>query len=63
MWVNGSLKGPGQIIQADHRIEGVFLSDNRMEMPAQIVFTHSGYSKFVQNPQQLGLEAAPAVTV
>ncbi|KAJ3273150.1 Radial spoke head 1 [Terramyces sp. JEL0728] len=58
-WVNGLLNGPGEIVHADHKIVGVFKNDYEMEMPVELIFPKSGYTKTVGDPNLLGLVPKP----
>jgi radial spoke head protein 1 len=48
-WVEGVLKGEGEIIHADHKIKGKFLDSEVMDTPVQVTFnaTGAGYSKIL----------------
>ncbi|KAJ3322018.1 hypothetical protein HDV06_003618 [Boothiomyces sp. JEL0866] len=55
VWVNGVLNGPGEIVHADHKIVGDFKNDYEMEMPVELIFPKTGYTKIVRDPNLLGL--------
>jgi hypothetical protein len=44
VWANGILSGPGEIVHADHKVAGNWLSNEKMGVPAKIVFPN-GYVK------------------
>lgn len=53
--MKGVLSGPGEILHVDHKVSGVFLNDNEMQMPAQLSFPKVSYTRSVANPTLLGL--------
>lgn len=56
-WVAGVLTGLGEIIHADHKIFGKFISNESMEMPVKVTFNSTGnYTKYITDPTLLGQE-------
>ncbi|KAJ3124415.1 prolactin receptor [Nowakowskiella sp. JEL0407] len=54
IWEQGILKGPGEIVHADHKIIGTFTENDVMQAPAKIQFTSNGYTITVRDPLILG---------
>jgi hypothetical protein len=52
------LTGSGEIIYADHKIVGSFVTDDRMEMPVTIEFTKTGFTQTITDPAVVGMEVA-----
>jgi radial spoke head protein 1 len=57
-WVNGNLKGNGEIIHVDHKIAGVFINNDDMEMPVDLIFPRSGFKTAVNDPAVVGMAVA-----
>ena len=55
------MKGLGDIIHADHKINGVFSSNEVMEKPVKVTFTAAGsYSKTITDLSLIGQQAPVA---
>jgi hypothetical protein len=56
-WVNGKLHGQGSIVHADHKIQGVFLDNDNMGMPVDLLFFKTGYTKQINDLTAVGMTA------
>lgn len=55
-WENGSLKGQGRVIHADHILKTTF-ADGQPDLPATITYTSTSYTAQVDDKGLLGQRA------
>jgi hypothetical protein len=59
-WIEGVLAGEGEIVHADHKLTAVFAGNDRVEVPAKVTFTSTGYSTVIKDASLIDQAASVA---